>query len=151
LTLFEARVRETLVELMERFDSRSVSEIYRDGLLHILRQPEFAEAESVRQIIEIMEERSLLESIASEVMRGGALQVIIGGEGRWREISDVSLVMAPYGVEGRASGMMGVVGPIRMPYGRAISTVRFVSDLMSHLLAGVYGEEDDTFGGFAHE
>lgn len=148
LTLFEARIRETLVELMERVDTRSVTEIYRDGLIHILRQPEFAAADSVRQILEVMEERSLLESIASEVVRGGGLQVIIGGEGRWREISEVSLVMAPYGVEGRAAGMMGVVGPMRMPYGRAISTVRFVASLMSHLLAGVYGEEDETFGGF---
>ncbi|MCZ7571941.1 MAG: heat-inducible transcriptional repressor HrcA [Ardenticatenaceae bacterium] len=148
LTLFEARVRETLVEVLERVDTRSVTELYRDGLIHILRQPEFAAADSVRQILEIIEERSLLENIAAEVMRGGGLQVIIGGEGRWREISEVSMVMAPYGVEGRTAGMMGVVGPMRMPYGRAISTVRFVASLMSRLLAGVYGEEDETFGGF---
>jgi heat-inducible transcriptional repressor len=149
LTLFEARVREAIVELMGRVDSRSISEIYRDGLIHILRQPEFSEAESVRQVVEIMEERSLLENIAAEVLTGGGLQVIIGGEGRWREISEVSLVMAPYGVEGHAAGMMGVVGPMRMPYSRAISTVRFVASLMSHLLAGVYGEENETFGGFS--
>ncbi|HBY93547.1 MAG TPA: heat-inducible transcription repressor HrcA [Chloroflexi bacterium] len=148
LTLFEARVRETLVEVLERVDTRSVTELYRDGLIHILRQPEFAAADSVRQILEIIEERSLLENIAAEVVRGGGLQVIIGGEGRWREISEVSMVMAPYGVEGRTAGMMGVVGPMRMPYGRAISTVRFVASLMSRLLAGVYGEEDETFGGF---
>ncbi|MDQ4074645.1 MAG: heat-inducible transcriptional repressor HrcA [Chloroflexota bacterium] len=142
LTLFEARVREVIVELMERVDTRGASELYRDGLIHILRQPEFADADAIRQVIEILEERPLFEQIAAEIRATRGVQVIIGGEGRWREISDVSLVMAPYGVEGHAGGIMGVVGPMRMPYGRAISAVRFMAGLMSHLLSDVYlGEE----------
>jgi heat-inducible transcriptional repressor len=144
LTLFEGRVRAAVAEILQRIDSRSAGETYRDGLLHVLRQPEFAAADSVRQIVEIMEERSLLESIAREVAGGGGLQVIIGGEGRWQEISDVSLVIAPYGIEGRAAGVMGVVGPMRMPYGRAISTVRFVAGLMTHLLENLYGPDAES-------
>ncbi len=138
LTLFEARVREVLVEMMERVDTRGTSELYRDGLIHVLRQPEFFEAPAIRQIIEILEERSLFEEIASEIRTTPGVQVIIGGEGRWQEISEVSLVMAPYGVAGQAAGIMGVVGPIRMPYGRAISSVRFMAGLMSHLLSDLY-------------
>lgn len=142
LTLFEGRVREAIVEMMARVDGRSTSDLYRDGLMHILRQPEFVEADAIRQIIEIIEERSLLERIASEIRSTRGVQVIIGGEGRWQEISDVSLVMAPYGVEGHAAGIMGVVGPMRMPYGRAISAVRFMAGLMSHLLADVYRSDE---------
>ncbi len=138
LTLFEARVREIVVEMMERVDTRGMSELYRDGLIHILRQPEFADADAIRQIIEMLEERPLFEQIATEIQRTRGVQVIIGGEGRWQEISEVSLVMAPYGVEGHAAGIMGVVGPMRMPYGRAISAVRFMAGLMSHLLSDVY-------------
>jgi heat-inducible transcriptional repressor len=50
--------------------------------------------------------------------------------------------MAPYGVEGHAAGVMGVVGPMRMPYGRAIGAVRFMAGLMSALLSDVYFGDD---------
>lgn len=146
LAPFEAQVRDVVVELLERIDTRDAGRIYRDGLLHILRHPDLADTEAVRQVVEIMEERALLQSIVQEVMSAGTgseVQVIIGGEGHWDELSEVSLVVAPYGVEGYAAGMMGVVGPRRMPYGRAVSTVRFVSDLVSHLLATVYGTESN--------
>lgn len=142
LTLFEGRVREVVVELMERVDSRSTTDLYRDGLIHILRQPEFSEADTIRQVIEILEERSLLEQISAEIRSTRGVQVIIGGEGRWQEISEVSLVMAPYGIPGHAAGVLGVLGPTRMPYGRAVSAVRFMASLMSHLLADVYLGDD---------
>jgi heat-inducible transcriptional repressor len=142
LDLFQARVREVVVEMMTRVDTRGASDLYRDGLMHILRQPEFAETDAIRQIVEILEERSLLEQISTEIRSSQGVQVIIGGEGRWQEISDVSLVMAPYGIEGRAAGIMGVVGPMRMPYGRAVSAVRFMATLMSHLLSDVYLGDD---------
>ncbi len=137
LTLFESRVREAVAEMMEQVDQRSITELYRDGLMHILRQPEFAQANAIRQIVSMLEQRSLLDQIATEVCETPGVQVIIGGEGRWQEISEVSLVMAPYGA-GDAAGIMGVVGPMRMSYGRAISAVRFMSGLMSHLFSDIY-------------
>ena len=137
LTLFESRVREAIAEMMQQVDQRSITELYRDGLIHILRQPEFVQAKPIRQIVSILEQRSLLDQIATEIRETPGVQVIIGGEGRWREISEVSLVMAPYGA-GDAAGVMGVIGPMRMSYGRAISVVRFMSGLMSHLLSDIY-------------
>lgn len=143
LTFFEARVREVVVQMMARVDQRSASQLYRDGLMHVLRQPEFAEVEAIRQIIAILEQGSLLEKITAEIRRSSGVQVIIGGEGRWEEISDVSLVLAPYGV-GDTAGVMGVVGPMRMSYGRAISAVRFMAQLMNHLLADIYLNPEGT-------
>ncbi len=142
LTMFEGKIREVIVEMMGRLDKRSTTELYRDGLMHVLRHPEFAQAEAIRQVVEILEERSLLERITGEVRTSRGVQVIIGGEGKWQEISEVSLVMAPYGVEGHAAGVMGVVGPMRMPYGRAIGAVRFMAGLMSALLSDVYYGDD---------
>ena len=60
---------------------------------------------------------------------------MIGGEGNWEELSDCSLVLARYGVPDLATGFLGVLGPIRMPYGHTISTVNFVAGLMSNLLS----------------
>jgi heat-inducible transcriptional repressor len=51
---------------------------------------------------------------------------------------DVSLVLAPYGRPNRAVGVVGVLGPTRMPYPQAIGTVRFVSGLMNELVDHLY-------------
>jgi heat-inducible transcriptional repressor len=72
----------------------------------------------------------------------GGVQVVIGGEGRWRELRDCSLILARYGVADQATGALGVLGPTRMPYSRAISAVRYVSDLMSDLVSDLYSHQE---------
>jgi heat-inducible transcriptional repressor len=49
------------------------------------------------------------------------------------------MVLARYGVDDYAFGMLGLLGPTRMGYERAISTVRYVAELMSELVRGPYG------------
>jgi heat-inducible transcriptional repressor len=139
LTPLEEQITNLVIEMMEEAKARSSGEIYHDGLMNIFRQPEFSEMENVRQIIRILEEQSLLEAILAEVLNSSGVQVIIGGEGRWHELSECSVVLAPYGEAGRAVGALGVLGPMRMRYGRAISTVRYVADLLSDLIYGLYG------------
>jgi heat-inducible transcriptional repressor len=138
LTPLEEQIANMVIETMEEAEARSSGEIYRDGLLNIFRQPEFGEIENVRPIIRILEEQSLLEAILSEVLSASGVQVLIGGEGRWDELSECSVVLAPYGEVGRAVGALGVLGPMRMRYGRAISTVRYVANLLSDLIYDLY-------------
>jgi heat-inducible transcriptional repressor len=64
----------------------------------------------------------------------GGVQVIIGGEGTWEELRPFSMVLGRYGKPGLATGALGVLGPQRMSYGRTISTVRFLSGLLSSLV-----------------
>ena len=68
------------------------------------------------------------------------MQVLIGGEGTWEELRDCSMVLARYGVPGLATGTLGVLGPMRMAYGRTISTVRFVAGLLSDLVVDLHAE-----------
>ena len=58
-------------------------------------------------------------------------QVLIGGEGEWEDLRQCSIVVARYGVPGMATGMLGVLGPMRMSYSRTIPTVRYVAGLLS--------------------
>lgn len=139
LTSLEEQITNLVVEMMEEAEACSGGEIYHDGLLNIFRQPEFSEIENVRQIIRVLEEPSLLEAILAEVLSSSGVQVIIGSEGRWEELSECSIVLAPYGEAGRAVGALGVLGPMRMRYGRAISAVRYVADLLSDLIYDLYG------------
>ncbi len=136
---FELDVLNLVLDLIT--DSREVtspSEIYRDGLTEVLQEPEFSHSPDATALVNALEQPEFLREITTVPI--GAVQVVIGGEGRWRELSSCSVVLARYGVEGFASGALGVLGPTRMPYGRAVSTVRFVADLMSELVNDLYVE-----------
>jgi heat-inducible transcriptional repressor len=118
-------------------------EVYRDGLSHVLAEPEFGEVEVARNALRILEERPLLEDLLSRTVLStdpGGVQVLIGGEGTWEELRECSMVLARYGVPGLATGTLGVLGPIRMPYSRTISTVRFVAGLLSDLVIEIHAD-----------
>jgi heat-inducible transcriptional repressor len=119
-------------------------EVYRDGLTNVLAEPEFAESESARKALRVLEERSLLDDLLSRTVLSSAVdevQVLIGGEGTWEELRDCSVVLARYGVPGLVTGALGVLGPTRMSYGKTVSTVRFVSGLLSDLVNDMLAEE----------
>jgi len=137
---FEQQVATLVIAAMERHDSLEMGQVYRAGVEEVLAQPEFSDVEGVRQILRILEEKTLLGQVLDEVLRVGGVQVLIGGEGRWHELSEVSLVLSRYGDMEEAAGVLGLVGPTRMPYARAISAVQYVSGLLSDLLQEFYLE-----------
>ena len=118
-------------------DKRQV--LSRGGRAEVPGAPDFAEGGSARRIVRVLEEPGLLEQIAEGLPGSDAVHVVISGDGRYAELRDVSLVLSRYGVGDRVSGMLGVIGPVRMRYGRSIGAVRFVSDLMSEKLEEMYG------------
>jgi len=131
-------ILEVLIMEMASIEKTSTGEIYLDGMINVLSEPEFAESDKARQALHILEERSLLENLlASTVMNAdvGGIQVLIGGEGIWEELRQCSIVLARYGDPDTLTGSVGVLGPIRMPYDRTISTVRFVANVLSDLVS----------------
>jgi len=139
LDTFERGVVNVVLNLMQQIDRRSSHEIYRDGILDILRQPEFAAIERMQALLEMLEQRTFLEEMLSEWAPERGVQVVIGGESRRDELSDYSMVLSRYGVPGEASGVIGVLGPVRMQYARTIGVVRYVSSLLDDLMARMYG------------
>jgi len=133
------KVSEVVVDTMRRIDTRRSSDVYRDGLLNVLNHPEFKHREGIQQIIRALEERQMVEQLVGEALQQGGVQIIIGGTGKWEEFSEVGIVLARYGVEDKATGAMGVIGPLRMPYSRTVSVVRYMSHLMSNLISDLYG------------
>jgi heat-inducible transcriptional repressor len=132
-------------EELERMKQVVSGEVYRDGLTNVLAEPEFAESESARKAFRVLEERSMLEDLLSRTVltsRMDEVQVLIGGEGTWEDLRDCSMVLARYGAPGLVTGALGVLGPTRMAYGRTVSTVRFVSGLLSDLVIEMLAEEN---------
>ena len=133
----EQDIFKLIAEEMSQIQTSAGSEVYRDGLRNVLAEPEFADAEAARKALRVLEEQPFLEDLLNRtVLNNGVegVQVLIGGEGTWEELRDCSMVLARYGAPGLLTGAMGVIGPMRMAYGRTVSTVRFVSGLLSDLV-----------------
>ncbi len=144
---FDALEQDIIKLIREELDRMKLlvsGEVYRDGLTNVLAEPEFAESETARKALRVLEERSLLEDLLSRtVLTSGMddVQVLIGGEGTWEDLRDCSIVLGRYGAPGLVTGALGVLGPTRMAYGRTVSTVRFVSGLLSDLVIEMLAEE----------
>jgi heat-inducible transcriptional repressor len=132
----ERDISRLVIDGMSRADRRGYSDIYRDGLANIV------EDEGARQAVRVLEEGPYLASVLTEVLDPGmtGVQVVIGGEGRWEELRECAMIMARYGEIEHLSGAVAVLGPTRMPYGRNISAVRYVSDLISRFVSEYYYE-----------
>lgn len=132
------RAGERALRMVREFDGAALDQLFSDGLLNVMAAPEFASSEKVRRVFSALENRSHLGELFDAVVRAGDLRVFIGHENPPAEMSDVALVLAPYGRSGAAVGVVGVMGPTRMRYPLAIGTVRFVSGIMSDLVEHLY-------------
>ena len=132
------RAGDRLVRTMREFDASAIDDLFSDGLLNVIAAPEFDRSDKVRRVFEALENRAYLGSLVESVARAGTIQIFIGHENRPLEMQEVSLVLAPYGRVGRAVGVVGVLGPTRMPYPQAIASVEFVSGLMNELVEHLY-------------
>lgn len=130
------RIAERIARVMREYDAAAIEELFSDGLLNVMAAPEFAETEKLRRVWSALENRAYLAELMRSIgpSGSGTVRVFIGHENRPAEMSDVSLVLAPYGRPNRATGVVGVLGPTRMSYSQAIGTVRFVSGLMNELV-----------------
>jgi heat-inducible transcriptional repressor len=144
----ERLIATTIAHILEQHGDPLGDVFYREGVVNILEQPEYSRmgpeeerSERVRKVLEVLEQNRFLPVLASHLRTSDGVQVIIGGENEWDEMRDVSLVVARYGREGKVGGLLGVIGPTRMQYGRAIAVVRYMTQVMNELLAEVYGYE----------
>ena len=128
------RAGERALRILREFDAATVEQLFSDGLLHVMAEPEFAASEKLRRVFKVLENRQFLGELFEDVTRAGDVRVFIGRENRPAEMADVAMVLAPYGRPGAAVGVVGILGPTRLRYPEAIGTVRFVSGLMNDLV-----------------
>jgi heat-inducible transcriptional repressor len=132
------RICQRIERMMREFDSAAVEDVFSDGLLNVMSEPEFSQSEKLRRVFVALQNRDYLGMLVRRVASSQDVHVLIGAENEAAEMQDVSLVLATYGQPGRAMGVVGVLGPTRMAYPQAIGTVRFVSGLMNELVEQLY-------------
>lgn len=137
----ESRVLELVSEMMGRADQLVAGEVHLDGIQNVLSEREFIESKNARRALRLLEEHTFIERFLTEALRPqiGGVQVVIAGEGGWSELQECSMVIARYGAADIATGALGVFGPTRMAYERAIGTVKYVANLMTDLVCENYG------------
>jgi heat-inducible transcriptional repressor len=139
----ERVVLESLARMLLQLDLLTSDAFYSDGIVQLLRRDEFAHADPrrIRQVVEALERHRFIPALAPQVMATDGIQVIIGGENSAEELKDMSVVVARYGTQEHLSGLVGIVGPTRMQYGRAIAMVRYMTEVLNDLLSELYGPE----------
>ena len=135
----EATVLREIVALLRSEVAGAISEqIVFDGLSNVLRAPEFAQQERAQRVLNLMRDGAFVRTLLPYAADVGEVQVLIGDENPWDDLRQCAVVLARYGAGGEIAGLVGVIGPTRMTYGRSIATVRFMSGLMSDLLMDMY-------------
>jgi heat-inducible transcriptional repressor len=105
----------------------------------MLEQPEFNKKLRATAIAELVEQHRLGRTIIPQELDAGDVQVIIGQENKEEVIRDYSVVLSRYGLPNEVVGTIGVLGPTRMHYARAIAAVSYLSVVMTRLMSELYG------------
>jgi heat-inducible transcriptional repressor len=147
LTAVEGAVMDAVGEILEATDRGSYEDAYLEGVRYVLNQPEFARADRMLDILDVLDERNLPRIIPFGALAGEGVSIVIGAENRpamggprGEAIGMCSVVVTRYGSPAWGSGAMAVLGPTRMHYPRIVSTVRYVSELINELMADYYSE-----------
>ena len=115
------------------------ADVYVAGAAHIADQPEFADVAKMKALFATFEEKSKLVKILNECLAGGEFKIFIGSEIPVQEIQGLSVIASPYRRGGRVVGVLGVLGPTRMDYGRALTLVETTARILSRALTKQVG------------
>jgi heat-inducible transcriptional repressor len=140
-----------LAQHVGNHDAWEPADVYQEGLTRMLGQPEFTRmgdeqerSERIRKVVEALEQNALLPLIGTQMAVEDGVQVVIGGETAREDLKDVSIVVGRYGLPGMPGGLLGIVGPTRMQYSRAVALVRYMTEIMNDLLADWFSDGDPT-------
>ena len=119
-------------------DEETTAEVYLDGASNILTKPEFSGAERIRELFRMFEEKSRLVKILNECISSqpsiGNVRVVIGRENVASSMKRCAVITTSYEVGGDVLGAIGVVGPMRMEYGRMMAVVNYLARFIERAL-----------------
>ncbi|MEX0908081.1 MAG: heat-inducible transcriptional repressor HrcA [Gemmatimonadota bacterium] len=105
----------------------------------LANQPEFSSGPRLRSLIELTEQKELLTDVLAAREHTGNAKITIGAEHTEPKLSTLTLVTSEYRL-GNLTGVLGVIGPTRMPYEKVAAIVEYTSHLMSELASSPVNE-----------
>jgi heat-inducible transcriptional repressor len=133
-SLYDRLLQKALEFSSEAFGEEKGGQVYIEGAINILEQPEFSDLDRMKRLFRAFEQKSLLVELLDAAQKARGVQIFIGGESEYSEIEGCSLVTAVYSGRGGNVGTLGVIGPTRMPYNLVIPIVDYTARLVSKVL-----------------
>ena len=111
-------------------------EVVISGERNLLQVQDFSsDMSQLRRAFELFEQKTQLMRLLDISSQAAGVRIFIGGESKVVPFEELSIVSAPYEVDGQVVGTVGVIGPTRMPYDRMIQIVDITSKLVSNALS----------------
>jgi len=129
-----ALMQEAVLVSSEAIESRD--EVVVSGERNLLAVSDFSsDMGNLRKLFDLFEQKAQLMRLLDVSSRAEGVRIYIGGESQVIPYQELSVVTAPYEVDGRVVGTLGVIGPMRMPYEKMIQIVDITSKLVSTALS----------------
>lgn len=133
--MLDATLHNGLLDMVKHIrKERDESKVYLGGTTQMLKHPEFNNVERMREILQIVEERRLLQDILNVSGDNFGIQISIGSENKFSGIQDCSIVRATYNINGQFAGTLAVLGPTRMEYAKVIAVMNFLEKYLQKIL-----------------
>ncbi|WP_017728415.1 heat-inducible transcriptional repressor HrcA [Halalkalibacterium ligniniphilum] len=128
---------ELVLEMLNKtFQTEKPEKVFYGGKTNLLSQPEFRDVEKVRDLLTMLEQDDLMHQIIRSNDNG--IHVKIGQENNIEAFEQLSLITASYSIAGKHMGTIGILGPTRMEYRRAIGVIDYLSKDLTKLLTNLY-------------
>jgi heat-inducible transcriptional repressor len=111
------------------------SDLFVSGLSEVLELPDFADLKKIRELSRAIEDKHTIIELIDKLSESDGVQVIIGSENSLEEMKKLSVIVSPCREGGRSIGVVGIIGPTRMNYAKAIYIVENTSKLITRMLA----------------
>ena len=128
------RVGALVEQILELLRDRT---LYVRGAINMLDHPEFLDIAAMRQMLRTFEQKDRLIELLSGLSQLGGVRVTIGEENPVPDLQDCTLITSTYTYRDQVLGILGIVGPRRMPYPQIISIVEDAAHQVSERLSRV--------------
>ncbi len=133
---------ERALQLLEQVPAPRPAQVFLEGATQLFDQPEFQDISKAQSVFTLLEERNrLAELLRAQMLVASQPRVIImiGSEAGVQALNEVGVVAAPYRIGDRPGGLLGVLGPRRMPYSRLTAIVEYTADILGRHLTRLAG------------
>lgn len=131
-----AALMQAAVTATSEVHAQSQGDVVISGERNLLSVSDFSsDMGHLRRAFELFEQKAQLMRLLDISSQAEGVRIFIGGESTVVPFEELSVVSAPYEVDGHVVGTLGVIGPMRMPYDRMIQIVDITSKLVSNALS----------------
>ncbi len=128
-------IMETVLDAMEEVcNINAHDDLLTSGQSNLLHYSELSDINNLRGLFNVFSEKTDLLKLLDGCTSADGVEIFIGSESGYSVLRDCSVVGAPYRVKGEVVGVLGVIGPTRLAYGRVIPVVDMTAKLLTSAL-----------------